>query len=107
MNKIIKIISLFLPAVFFLTLPSASQRIISAKFTGEITTNNPTHIARITKDSIVVITGSTYAFTVDTHPDSGLVSTRTTVTQLLSQIKSKDGLKQQYLVRDKAGIQRE
>ena len=63
----------------------------------------PHILRRITNDSIIVITGSTYSFTVDTPEDSGLVSTNTTVKQLLSQIKSKDGSAQQYLVTDKDG----
>src|SRR4030095_2193636 len=44
--------------------------------------------------------------TVDTPEDSGLVSTTTTVKQLLSQIKSKDGSAQQYLVTNTDGIQK-
>ncbi|HEU5167309.1 MAG TPA: endopygalactorunase [Chitinophagaceae bacterium] len=73
------------------------------KFSNEIVSNNSTHIARITKDSIIVISGTTYSFTVDTPEDSGLVSINTTVQQLLSQIKSKDGSVQQYSVTDKSG----
>ena len=73
------------------------------KSSAEIIPNNSTHIGRITNDSIIVITGTTYSFTVDTPEDSGLVSTNTTVKQLLSQIKSKDGSAQQYLVTDKDG----
>ena len=99
--------SLTLAAIFFDMLPVSSQKSNTIKFPGEIVINNSTHIARITKDTIVVITGSTYAFTVDTHPDSGLVSTRTTVTQLLSQIKSKDGSVQQYTVTNKEDIKKE
>src|SRR5687768_2643406 len=62
-----------------------------------------THIAAITKDSIVVITGSTYRFTVDTPEDQGLVSTRPTVAQFLLQITSQDGSMQQYHITDKTG----
>jgi hypothetical protein len=36
---------------------------------------NATHIARISKDTIVIVGGSTYLFTVDTPEDQGLVST--------------------------------
>jgi polygalacturonase len=64
---------------------------------------NATHIAAITKDTVVVVTGSTYRFTVDTPEDQGLVSTRTNVTQLLQQIASTDGSVQQYRITDKEG----
>jgi hypothetical protein len=80
-----------------------AQKPVTSKSSVEIILNNSTHIAKITKDSIIVITGSTYSFTVDTPEDSGLVSTNTTVKQLFSQIKSKDGSAQQYLVTDKDG----
>ncbi len=62
-----------------------------------------THIASITKDTIVVITGSTYRFTVDTPEDQGLVSTTPTVNELLAQITCANGSKQQYLVTDITG----
>ncbi len=62
-----------------------------------------THIVAITKDSIVVISGSTYRFTVDTPEDQGLVSTRPTVNQLLDQLTSKDGSVQQYRIIGAAG----
>ena len=77
------------------------------KFSNEITLNTSAHIARITKDSIIVINGTTYSFTVDTPEDSGLVSTNTTVAQLISGIRSKDGSVQQYSVTDKNGISKE
>ena len=80
-----------------------AQKPVVPKPSAELIPNNSTHIGRITKDSIVVITGSTYSFTVDTPEDSGLISTNTTVKQLLSQIRSKDGSAQQYLVADKDG----
>jgi len=66
--------------------------------------NNATHIARITKDSLVVLSGSTYSFTVDTPEDQGLVPTKTTVQQLLQQIISKDGSAQIYSFTDKNGL---
>jgi polygalacturonase len=62
-----------------------------------------TQIASITKDTIVVISGSTYRYTVDTPEDQGLVSTRPTVKQLLAQLLSKDGSVQQYQITDKTG----
>lgn len=62
-----------------------------------------THIAAITNNSIVVVTGSTMRFTVDTPEDQGLCSTRPTVKQLLEQISSTDGSIQQYKLTDKTG----
>lgn len=44
------------------------------------------HIARITRDTIVVISGSTYSFTVDTPEDGGRVSTNIGVTGLLREV---------------------
>ncbi|HET6996322.1 MAG TPA: endopygalactorunase [Chitinophagaceae bacterium] len=82
---------------------SAAGQTSETRNYAEVTVNNSTHIARITKDSLVVITGSTYAFTVDTHPDSGLVSTRTTTKQLLAEIRAKDGSVQQYRITTKDG----
>src|SRR5690242_10066564 len=49
-----------------------------------------THLGGIIKDTIVVITGSTYRFTVDTPEDQGLVSTKPTVKELLEEITSRD-----------------
>src|SRR5689334_6266651 len=62
-----------------------------------------THIAAITKNAIVVVTGSTIRFTVDTPEDQGLCSTKPTVKQLLEQITSTDGSTQQYKIIDKTG----
>jgi polygalacturonase len=44
------------------------------------------HIVRITKDTLVVATGSTYAFTVDTKENEGLVSTKADEKQLLAEL---------------------
>lgn len=84
-------------------LPAVSANTISPFTTAIKPAPHATHIAAITKDSIVVITGSTYRFTVDTPEDQGLVSTRPTVPQFLLQITSPDGSKQQYHITDKAG----
>ena len=65
--------------------------------------NNSTHIGRITKDTLVVITGSAYRFTVDTPEDKGLVSTKLDVEKLSSQITSVDGSIQTYKVISKDG----
>src|SRR5687768_18082530 len=75
----------------------------SSSFNTEIIAGNSTHIGRITKDSIIVISGSTYMYTVDTPEDNGLVSIKTSVPQLLSQIHSKNGSILQYSISDKNG----
>ena len=72
--------------------------------TAIVAANNATHIARISGDTLVVITGSTYLFTVDTPEDQGLVSTGITATQLPGQLRSPDGSSQQYKVNSKEGI---
>ena len=101
MNKLLLFIFIFCTGYRVLSQQSR------LKFSNEITLNTSTHIARITKDSIIVINGTTYSFTVDTPKDSGLVSTNTTVAQLISGIRSKDGSAQQYLVTDKNGLSKE
>jgi len=94
---------LFIFSVCFF-LSAASQKKVKKNSSAEVVANNATHIARITGDSIVVISGATYSFTVDTPEDSGLVQTTPNAKQLLAQIISADGSKQQYKVRDKAGV---
>ena len=70
----------------------------------EVTFNSvATHIGGFFSDTIIIATGSTYSFTVDTPEDQGLVSTTPGVKQLLSQIKSKDGSLQTYQLTDKNG----
>ena len=65
--------------------------------------DNATHIARIAEDTIVVIAGSTYSFTVDTPKDEGLISTAVKASQLPFQIRSKNGSAQRYSITDKEG----
>jgi hypothetical protein len=104
MNKANKIKLLILTALICASLTTIAQKATTTKFSTEIVPNNATHIGRITKDSVIVITGSTYSFTVDTPEDSGLVSINTTARQLLSQIKAKDKSIQQYIITDKDGV---
>src|SRR5690349_20540564 len=59
-----------------------------------------THIARITKDTLVVISGSTYLFMVDTPEDQGLVSTKIAIDQLPFELASKNGAVQTYQLLD-------
>ena len=62
-----------------------------------------THIAKISRDTMVLVTGSTYLFTVDSPEDKGLVSTTIAVQQLPMQIQAKGGAVQKYSVQDKDG----
>lgn len=64
---------------------------------------NATHIVRITDDTLFVATGRTYAYTVDTPEDSGLVSTGIRAAQLPPQLRSRDGRVQTYRVLDRHG----
>lgn len=91
-------------ALVCLTLPAAAQKSNGVKFSTEIDYGKKsTNIGRITKDTLVVITGSTYSFTVDTPADRGLVSTKIGAAQLPLQITSKDGSVQKYQVTDAGG----
>lgn len=67
---------------------------------------NSTNIGGISKNSLVVISGSTYSFTVDTPEDSGLVSININAEQLASQLTSKDGSKQNYKVINKSAAEK-
>lgn len=60
-----------------------------------------THISRITADSLILITGSTYRFTVDTPEDQGLVSTGISFAELLPQLISVDGTNFIYSIEDR------
>lgn len=62
-----------------------------------------THVVKITNDTLIMVTGSTYLFTVDTPEDKGLVSTNATVTQLLNQITARNNNLQKYQLIDKVG----
>jgi polygalacturonase len=62
-----------------------------------------THIVGITADTLVVGTGSTYSFTVDSPEDQGPVSTKIRADQLLRQIKSKNNAPLSYKITDQAG----
>jgi polygalacturonase len=91
------------PVLALMTLLFTASPIWALKRTDIKTAGNSTHIARIHGDTIVVIAGRTFLFTVDTPEDSGLTSTETTVALLLEQIASADGAVQQYKVTDAQG----
>jgi polygalacturonase len=98
------LIRLLLSVAICLTLLRAVKANgIDAHSTDIKPTPQTTQIGEIKNNTIVVVTGSTFRFTVDTPEDQGLVSTRPTVQQLLEQLTSKDGSVQQYRVTDKQG----
>lgn len=88
-------------------LPAKAQKINNKTSSTEITVHNATHIGRITKDTLVIITGSTYSFTVDTPEDKGLISTKPTIKQLLTQVIAGNGSKQQYRITGSDGSSKE
>jgi polygalacturonase len=90
-------------AICLILLPAVKANGIDAHSTDIKPTPQATQIGEIKNNTIVVVTGSTFRFTVDTPEDQGLVSTRPTVQQLLEQLSSKDGSVQQYRVTDKQG----
>ncbi|NQX40429.1 hypothetical protein SAMN05421820_105316 [Pedobacter steynii] len=75
--------------------------------TGILPTKNASHIAGIHKDTIIVISGSTYSFTVDTPEDQGLVSTNIGMNGLFEQIRSSDGTVQKYQITDATDVKKE
>jgi polygalacturonase len=84
------------------TVVTAQQK-PSVDRTGIVAAPAAAHIARINGDTVVVINGSTYFFTVDTPEDQGLVSTNPGVGTLLQQIRSRNGQEQLYSITDKDG----
>jgi polygalacturonase len=92
-------------AFIFCCFAFTSQYSLAQESTG-IIENNSTHILRITKDSIVLVSGTTYSFNVDTPEDKGLVSTGVNLQQLIKQLAAKDGSVQTYSITDKDGIEK-
>lgn len=87
------------------TLPALATKGNKNKPGAEIAiSKTATHVAAITDNTLVMVTGSTYLFTVDTPEDKGLVSTGIGVKQLAGQLVSKDGSIQKYTVTDKNGV---
>src|SRR3990170_1080007 len=90
------IITFVLPLLLIAHCPLLiAQEIIAGK--------NATQIGGIFKDTIKVIAGSTYSYTVDTPEGEGLISTKPGVKDLLPQITSKDGSKQRYQITTQSG----
>ncbi|WEK18852.1 MAG: glycosyl hydrolase family 28-related protein [Candidatus Pedobacter colombiensis] len=89
-------------------LPSMAVKVKKIKPTTEIEiSKSATHVAQISDDRLIIITGSTYLFTVDTPEDKGLVSTKISAKQLPMQLRSKDGSFQKYRLMDKDGMEKE
>ncbi|MBO9205387.1 MULTISPECIES: glycosyl hydrolase family 28-related protein [Niastella] len=94
---------LLLIAACLYLLPVVRANGVGSHSTDIKPTPQATQIGYIKNNTIIVVTGSTYRFTVDTPEDQGLVSTRPTVKQLLEQLTSKNGSIQQYRITDKQG----
>lgn len=100
MNKL-KSLSLLLWICF--ALPSIAAKVKKQPGVEIGISNTATHIAEITDKTVVIITGSTYLFTVDTPEDKGLISTKIGINQIPQQLRSKDGSAQKYTITDKDG----
>ncbi|MBB2145149.1 endopygalactorunase [Pedobacter sp. LMG 31464] len=91
-----KLIVLLLFAILLITY-SAVAKPVSSNTT--VTYNDKSsHIAQINANQLVLVSGTTYRFTVDTPEDKGLVNTQATVEELLNEIVATDGSKQRYQV---------
>lgn len=93
-SKILFLTALMLIGVsrFAIAQEQASVQIIPGK--------DAAHIAYINGDTLAVITGTTYQYTVDTPEGKGLVSTNAGAAQLLSELTSKNGSVQKYSITD-------
>lgn len=102
LKNVITLTCLFFWLSIPIALPAGKSRI-----TGEITTSaNATHIARITQDSLIVVGGTTYSFTVDTPEDAGLVSTVPSVKVLLGEVVARGGTRQLYKILSASGVEK-
>ncbi|WP_084291822.1 endopygalactorunase [Pedobacter nyackensis] len=100
-----KFLLLVMVGLMGITVPVMSNSSKLTAFSSEITFGTrAANIAKITNDSLILIGGSTYRFTVDTPEDKGLVATNITVKDLHAQIRAKDGSNQKYTVLNSNGI---
>jgi polygalacturonase len=60
---------------------------VAAQQPAGISSLRSTYIARVTSDSIIVIAGSTYSYTVDTPENEGLVTIKTGTKKLIEQLR--------------------
>ncbi|GAA4291120.1 endopygalactorunase [Aestuariibaculum suncheonense] len=86
---------------FILSLKGSAQKALEI-----VKASHATHVVSITTDSLILKTGSTYSFTIDTPEDAGLASTGLTVEQINEQIKSKDGSIHKYNITDSTGVKK-
>lgn len=98
MNKALSLLFLFMQLVVcpVLAKPISSNTSITFGF------HSP-HIVQIGTSQLILVSGSTYRFTVDTPEDKGLVSTQPTVDEIITEITSADGSAQQYQIKDSKG----
>ena len=94
-------------SLFCITIMAFAVKRKAGKFSASITFgNHAPNIAKITQDSLILITGSTYLFTVDTPEDQGLIATKIGVKELPLQITSQDGSVQKYRIVNHQGIEK-
>src|SRR5260221_12746276 len=86
--------------------PAVAQMNYAPHNTGIGLGTNAAHIASISKDSLVVIAGSMYLFTVDSPGDQGPVPTNPGVKQFVAELRSQDGSVQQYKIANSEGIEK-
>ena len=94
-------------SLFFLCCFVSAQKNNTANPGTDIAAFNASQIAAIKKDTLVIITGSTRSFTVDTPEEQGLVSTKPGMQEMLKQINAKDRSLQQYYFTNKEGNKKE
>jgi len=99
MNKALS----FLFLILQLIVCPALAKSISSKTSITFGPHSP-HIVQIGPNQLVLASGSTYRFTVDTPEDKGLVSTRAVVEEIITEITSADGSVQQYQINDSRGV---
>lgn len=83
--------------------PGAEENKKISSNTEVICSENAAYIGGISKDTLIIVRGSTYSYTVDTPEGEGLITTSIKVQELPSQIMSKDGSEQQYKITDSKG----
>jgi len=85
------------------TFSAAAQQLHNKVNAGIEISPLATHVVRITGDSLILVDGKTYLYTVDTPEGQGMVSTRPGVQALFKQIKSIGDHAQSYQITDQKG----
>ena len=101
MNKLVSLV--LIAMICLLQTAMGKEKKPNKSGTEIIPATNATHIGGIINDTIIVATGTTYRFTVDTPEDKGLVSTNIGAEKFLQQLSSGDGSIQIYKLVDKNG----